>query len=308
MLDRLKAAQALAATLNFHKAAQRLKISQPHLTRIIKSLEQDLGIILFERGPQGVLLTADGARVLQEAAILINAETMFSRNIEALRSGGSETLQIAAGAFVSQAWAGAAVTAMKKAGVTISISLRELDWWKLAEAVQSGEVDLAIGELSEANRIPELAKEPFPKRGGSIIVRADHQLAGLKQVTLEDVARFPLVGPRLPGHMAQMLPPVCRLGSLSDDGRFFIPMIECATPRAMIDVVSASDAVCMIWPEFCADALKSGVLRELPFHPPWMRAGPGIIYRRSKPLSAAAQAFCDAARSAERDYFRHRPA
>jgi DNA-binding transcriptional LysR family regulator len=63
----------------------------------------------------------------------------------------------------------------------------------------------------------------------------------------------------------------------------------------------------MIWPEFCADALKSGALCELAFHPPWLRAGPGIIYRRSKPLSAAAQAFCDAARSAERDYFRHRP-
>jgi len=308
MLDRLKAAQALAATLNFHKAAQRLKISQPHLTRIIKSLEQDLGIILFERGPQGVLVTADGARVLQEAAILINAETMFSRSIEALRSGGSETLQIAAGAFVSQAWAGAAVTAMKNAGVAISISLRELDWWKLADAVQSGEVDLAIGELSEASKIPELAKEPFPEREGSVIVRADHQLAGLKQVTLEEIARFPLVGPRFPGRIAQMLPSVRGFGSLSEDGRFFIPMIECATPRAIIDVVTASDAVCMIWPEFCANALKSGVLRELPFHPPWLRAGPGIIYRRSKPLSAAAQAFCDAARSAERDYFRHRPA
>ena len=308
MLDRLKAAQALAATLNFHKAAQRLKISQPHLTRIIKSLEQDLGIMLFERGPQGVLVTADGARALKEAAILINAETMFSRNIEALRRSGSETLQIAAGAFIAQAWAGAAVTAMKTAGAAFSISLRELDWWKLAEAVQSGEVDLAIGELSEANRIPELAKEPFPEREGSIIVRADHQLAGLKQVTLEDVARFPLVGPRLPGRIAQMLPPACRLGSLSEDGRFFIPVIECATPRSMIDVVSASDAVCMIWPEFCADALKSGALCEVAFHPPWLRAGPGIIYRRSKPLSAAAQAFCDAARGAERDYFRHRPA
>ena len=120
MLDRLKAALAWAATLNFHRAAQRLGISQPHLTRIIISLEQDLGIILFKRGPHGVLLTADGARAFKEAATLINAETMFSRSIEALRNGGSETRQIAAGAFVAQAWAGAAVTAMKTAGPAIS--------------------------------------------------------------------------------------------------------------------------------------------------------------------------------------------
>ena len=118
--DRLKAALALAATLNFQRAAQRLKTGQTHLTRIIISPEQDLGIILFERGPHGVLLTADGARALKEATLLINAKTMFRRNIEALRNGGSETLRIVVGAFVAQAWAGPAVTAMKTARAAIS--------------------------------------------------------------------------------------------------------------------------------------------------------------------------------------------
>ena len=306
MLDRLKAALALAETLNFHRAAQRLEISQPHLTRIIKSLERDFGIILFGRGPHGVSLTADGARALKEAAILINAETMFSRKIDALRSSGSETLRIAVGAFVAQSWAGAAMAALKAAEPALSISLRELDWWKLSEAAQSGEVDIAIGELSEANKIPELAKEPFLEREGSIIVRADHPLAGLKQVTLEELARFPLVGPRLPGRIAQLLPPVCGFGALSEDGRFFIPVIECATPRSMLDVVSASDAICMIWPEYCADALKSGALREIAFHPAWLRVSQGIMYRRTQPLSSAALAFCAEARRAERDYFRDR--
>ncbi len=311
MLDRLKAALALAATLDFHKAAQRLQISQPRLTRMIKSLEQDLGIILFERGPHGVLLTADGARALKEAAILIDAEAKFSQKIEVLRSSGKETLRIAVGAFIAQSWVGAAVMAvmaMKAGGAAISISLRELDWWKLAEAVKSGEVDLAIGELSEANKIPELANEPFPKREGIFIVRADHQLAGLKQVTLEEIARFPLVGARLPGRIAQLLPPVCGFGAQSADGRFFIPVIECATPRSMIDVVSASDAVCMIWPEYCSEGLQSGTLREVAFHPPWLIAHQGIMHRRTQPLSSAAVAFCAEARRAEQAYFRHRSA
>ena len=308
MLDRLKAALTLAETLNFHRTAQRLDISQPHLTRIIKSLERDLGFVLFDRGPHRVSLTPDGARALKEASILINAETLFRQKIEALRSSGSETLRIAAGAFVAQSWAGAAMAALKAAEPAISISLRELDWWKLSEAVQSGEVDLAIGELSEANKIPELSKEPFPEREGSIIVRANHQLADLKQVTLEEIARFPLVGPRLPGRIAQLLPPVCGFGTLSEDGRFFIPVIECATPGSMIEMVSASDAICMIWPEYCADMLKSGALCEIAFHPAWLRVGQGIIYRRTQPLSAAATAFCAAARRAELDYFRHRSA
>ena len=306
MLERLKAALVLAETLNFHQAAQRLAMSQPHLSRIVKSLERDLGISLFERGPHGVSLTSDGSRALKDAAVLVKAETAFTRKIEALRKNSSEVLRIAVGAFISQSWAGAAVTAMKAAEPDISISLRELDWWMLADAVHSGEVDLALGELAEAHRNPDIAKEAFPEREGSIIVRSGHQLASGKQVTLEDIARFPLAGPRLPARIAQLLPPACALGSVSEDGHFFIPVIECATPRAMIDVVSASNAVCMIWPEYCSAQLKAGILQELPFHPPWLRVNQGIMYRRNKPLSPAALAFRAVAMSAERKYFRHR--
>lgn len=74
MIDRLKCALALAEALNFHRAAQRMEMSQPHLTRIIKSLEKDLGIILFERGPQGVTLTPDGSRNSPEQIV-----TFFAR-------------------------------------------------------------------------------------------------------------------------------------------------------------------------------------------------------------------------------------
>ena len=308
MIARLKSALVLAETLNFHRAAQRLEMSQPHLTRTIKSLEKDLGITLFERGPHGVALTPEGSRALKDAAILIAAEAAFTAKIEALRSGTSETLRIAVGAFISQSWAASAVTAMKAADAGISISLRELDWWKLSDAVHGGEFDLAIGELSEANKNRDLVKEPFPEREGSIIVRAGHQLAGRNQVTLDEIARFPLAGPRLPGRIAQLLPSACAMGALSEDGQFFIPVIECATPRSMIDVVSASNAICMIWPEYCPEQLKAGQLLELPFHPPWLRVAQGIMYRRNKPLSPAALAFRNVARNAERKYFRHRQA
>ena len=306
MIDRLRYALALAETLNFHRAAQRLGISQPHLTRLIKSLEKDLGIPLFERGPQGVTLTSDGTRALKEAAVLVKAEAAFRGKIDSLRNASSETLRIAVGAFISQSWAASAVTAMKAADPGIAISLRELDWWKLSDAVHSGEFDLAMGELSEANKNPDLVKEPFPEREGSFIVRASHALAGRNQVTLEDIARFPLAGPRVPGRIAQLLPPACSMGALSEDGQFFVPVIECATPRSMIDVVSASNAVCMIWPEYCPEQLKGGHLLELPYHPPWLRVTQGIMYRRNKPLSPAAMAFRNVARTIERKYFRHR--
>lgn len=57
----------LAETLNFHRAAERLHISQPPLTVAIRKLEEDLGAQLFVRGSRGVMLTAAGEAALEPA-------------------------------------------------------------------------------------------------------------------------------------------------------------------------------------------------------------------------------------------------
>lgn len=66
-LRQLQYFTVLAETLNFHRAAERLNISQPPLTVAIRKLEEELGVKLFERGPRGVTLTAAGEAALESA-------------------------------------------------------------------------------------------------------------------------------------------------------------------------------------------------------------------------------------------------
>jgi DNA-binding transcriptional LysR family regulator len=306
LLSQLKCAHVLAKTLNFHRAAHLLGMSQPQLTRVIKALEKELGLVLFKRSSQGVTLTPDGVQALREAAVLLKAQDVFAQKMMALRNRSAEELKVAVGAFVSQSWASTAVTMLNNSHPAIAISLREFDWWKLADAALSDEFDLVVGEISDAERHTEIAIEAFPEREGSIVVRAGHELAGRNHLTLEDVAKFPLAAPRLPGRMAQVLPKGSKLGHLSEDGRHFIPVIECATPSAMIDVIAASNAVCMTLRELCAERMRAGVIVELPLHPPWLTVRQGIMYRRGRKLPAAALAFRAVAKSAERKYFRTR--
>ncbi|MBU6392963.1 MAG: LysR family transcriptional regulator [Sphingomonadales bacterium] len=83
-LRQLRYFTVLAETLNFHRAAERLNMSQPPLTVAIRKLEEDLGAALFHRDPRGVRLTAAGLAALAPArAALADAEQVR----EAVRQG-----------------------------------------------------------------------------------------------------------------------------------------------------------------------------------------------------------------------------
>jgi len=58
---------AVGEALNFTKAAARLRIAQPALSRQIQDLEDEIGVDLLRRSPRGVILTAEGKLFLEEA-------------------------------------------------------------------------------------------------------------------------------------------------------------------------------------------------------------------------------------------------
>lgn len=85
---------ALAETLNYHQAAQRLHISQPPLSASIRKLEEQLGVRLFERTRRGTTLTAAGQAALDDARRALFHTEQFGRTAAAAARGESGTLRI----------------------------------------------------------------------------------------------------------------------------------------------------------------------------------------------------------------------
>ena len=88
-LNQLRYFQAVARLQNFRAAAEELYISQPSLSRSIDSLEDELGVVLFEKSGRGIALTGSGRLLLEYAnRIIEECDIAIYKMKELSTSGG----------------------------------------------------------------------------------------------------------------------------------------------------------------------------------------------------------------------------
>jgi DNA-binding transcriptional LysR family regulator len=135
---------AVAERLHFGRAAEALHISQPPLSRAIRALEERLGVALFARSRRRVELTAEGARLLEEARRLIGQLERAVQELRGMAAGEQGRLRVG---FVSLADYGVLpglLKSYKSAHPRVALSLREMLSPEQATALASGELDFGL--------------------------------------------------------------------------------------------------------------------------------------------------------------------
>lgn len=135
---------ALAETRNFHRAAARLHLSQPPLSRQIAALERELGTPLFERSTRVVTLTPAGESFYRDAVAILEALQRAQVQARATAAGERGMLRIGFTMAAAYSVIPRYVRAMRTAWPDVRVELKEVVSDELPERVMGGEIDLGV--------------------------------------------------------------------------------------------------------------------------------------------------------------------
>ncbi|KAF1025678.1 MAG: HTH-type transcriptional regulator GltC [Burkholderia plantarii] len=181
----------LAETRHFGRAATRLNLSQPPLSRQIAALEASLSVTLVERGPRGVTLTPAGERFYEDARAILASLERAARHAKAAAAGTAGKLTV--GFTMCSAYSVVPRYAREFAAAwpEVALQLRETVSNDLAEQVLNGQIDAAIlfpGPPHEGLAQRIVVTEPL-----CVALSRDHPRARARRLRIAELADEPFV-------------------------------------------------------------------------------------------------------------------
>ena len=187
----LEAVLALAEYGSFVAAAARLRLSQPALTRMVKQLEAELGVRLFDRSTRHVEITAAGRAFAAVAERMLNDLGITVQSVREAAQEGRGLVVVSCVMSVAGGLLPRTISAYRDDRPGVEIHVREGIYATILDDVRSGVADFGISYVDE---LPDFAvgtalgREIF-----YAVVPSRHKLASRRSVTLAELAAHPIV-------------------------------------------------------------------------------------------------------------------
>jgi len=264
-----------------------MRISQPSLSKHLKSLEEDYRIRLFSRSGKGIQLTRDGSEFLTQ----IDPIVAQLKNIEARYLNGSREQQAGClrvgGTYGPSANILPSLLAVhRKTHPKVDILLRSNSNSVIHNLILNGELEVAV--CSRPTSSTDLQSEPYVTLKLVAFAAKGDPVAKNRELNLSDLEKIPLI---IRSDKESQSTTHAMLSTLRKQGHRLNIAMRCNSPEAIKAAVSKRLGVGILYGDAVKEGLAGGVFKQVHISGLSMERKTYIIFHKSRPLSTNGEIF-----------------
>ncbi|MDH4450859.1 MAG: LysR substrate-binding domain-containing protein [Rhodoferax sp.] len=276
---------ALSEEGNIHRAAQVLNMTQPAASKLLKDLEDVLGVALFERLPRGMRPTWYGETMIRHARAALASLNQAHDELQAAKNGQFGQVNLGSITAPGLALLPPTVASVKLAHPNLQITVQIEPSNVLIEKLNRGTLDIVAGRLSQehdkaALRYERVADEPI-----CAIARPGHPLLSASQPTLSDVFRYGWIVPPAGSMLRHRFDLMVQQHGLEHPSN----VVETSALLFICKMMQQSDMVSVLSMDVARYYANHGLMSIVPVVMPCEMEPFGFITRRDRMLSPASE-------------------
>lgn len=265
------------------KAAEKLAVSQPALSKSMVRLERELGKTLLERGPAGITPTPFGELVYAHARSIRDEMGLAHARIHGAKKVSAAVIRVGTLPSLSCSVVPLAVSRWKIRHPRVLLRVVERVQIELLLGLLRHEFDFVIGQTEFYDVLFDGLKQRVLFRDRlCVFASRGHPLFGRKSVSWSDLAAFPWVCPMVGWPQRTVLEKLLASEGLEPPTQW----VECASVDFTKSLVASSDHLALLPTHAVASVMSEGSIRALSITVPALKRDIAVIFPSRQPLSS----------------------
>jgi DNA-binding transcriptional LysR family regulator len=290
---------ALAEEGNIHRASEVLNMTQPAASKLLKDLEDVLGVSLFDRLPRGMRPTAYGEAMIRHARVALSSLNHAHDEVQALKAGRFGHVSVGAITTPGIMLLPQAIAQVKQTHPTLRVRLEVETSDVLMERMAQGKVDILVARLFAQHDKTALRFESMAEEPAVAVVRPGHPLLSVDKLTLRDLSTWGWIVPPEGSVLRHRFDLMFREEGLDAPEN----LIETGALLFVTKMIAEGDMIGLVAGDVGRYYQQHNVVAVLPIDLPCRMDAFGLITRTDRPLSPAARVMLGAIKTAAADSY-----
>lgn len=282
-IKQMRAVQTVARYSSFIAASVDMRMSQPGISRLIRTAEEELGVTLFHRSTRQVIMTSAGLQLLPVIDRMLAEFDLAATALSSMRSSHQGHVIVASPMSIANRMLAEIVANFRHHHPDVTVEIREALRSEVVHQIRFGVVDFGLASFMEGD--DDLVVEELCDVAYHVVVPAGHGFATRQKVSLKELSGEPLIS--LPPHsiIRQIFD-----GAAAREGYTLNHQVIVSSPVSIFSLVESGAGIAIQNGASVRSHLNEK-LAACPVDPPRLTSQIAIVRLKSRLMSPGAESF-----------------